>query len=101
MQTVGRTAIAAVCVHVELFLWLYTHTYFHFKVAFPRTALDSLIALGHIVSVLADLTREGDSGRMVGCSVLGGFNMFTLLASNLWYLVLAVDLMKAIRNPFR
>ena len=79
------------------------HTNTHRLLLVFRTVLDSLIALGHIVSALANLTDEGDEGeaKMVGCSVLGGFNMFTLLASNMWYLVLAMDLVKAIRNPFR
>ena len=79
------------------------HTNTHRLLLVFRTVLDSLIALGHIVSALANLTDEGCEGeaKMVGCSVLGGFNMFTLLASNMWYLVLAMDLVKAIRNPFR
>ena len=63
--------------------------------------LDSLIALGHIISGLADLTSESDPIRMTGCSVLGGLNTFMLTASSIWYLVLALDLVKAIRNPFR
>ena len=53
------------------------------------------------MSAVADLTREGDKAREYCCSALGGFYTFTLAASNLWYLILAVDLVKAIRNPFR
>ena len=90
-------AMFAVAIREVIFVAVYTQT--HSPVF--RTVLDSLIALGHIVSALANLTDEGDPGRMVGCSVLGGFNTFTLLASNMWYLVLAMDLVKAIRNPFR
>lgn len=66
-----------------------------------RTVLDFLIALGHIVAFIAHLQNRPDKARTYGCMALGAFNVFTLMASNMWYLVLAVDLVKAIRNPFR
>ena len=66
-----------------------------------RTVLDLLISVGHVVAIAADLKRQNDPAREYTCSVLGGFNTFTLMASNMWYLVLAVDLAKAIRNPFK
>lgn len=70
-----------------------------------RTVLDFLIALGHIVAFIARLQNGPDlrysDSRKYGCMALGAFNVFTLMASNMWYLVLAVDLVKAIRNPFR
>ena len=62
-----------------------------------------MIAVGHIVSSLGNLVDQTGSGtgRRDACSALGGFNVFMLVASNMWYLVLAVDLVKAIRNPFK
>lgn len=63
--------------------------------------LDLLIAIGHVVSALAGLTEHTGMSSRYGCVVLGGFNTFTLMASDMWYLILAVDLVKAIRNPFR
>ena len=63
--------------------------------------MDFLIAIAHIVSYGARLTDIDDDGRHYGCIVVGAFTAFALMASNLWYLVLAVDLLKAIRNPFR
>lgn len=60
-----------------------------------------MIALGHIIAALARIQNSLDEGKRYGCIALGAFNVFTLVASNMWYLVLAVDLVKAIRNPFR
>ena len=82
---------------------LHTHLTSHSLLVLhtPRTVLDLLIAVGHVVAISADLQRQDDPARKYTCSVLGGFNTFTLMASNLWYLVLAVDLAKAIRNPFK
>ena len=74
-----------------------SHTHTHT----PRPVLDLLISVGHVVAIAADLKRQNDPAREYTCSVLGGFNTFTLMASNMWYLVLAVDLAKAIRNPFK
>jgi len=63
--------------------------------------IDLLIAISHIASAGAHLTHIQDNHRKNGCIALGVFNEFALIASNLWYLILAVDLLKAIRNPFR
>lgn len=63
--------------------------------------IDLLIAIGHMTSAGAHLTHGQDYRRQDGCIALGVFNEFALIASNLWYLILAVDLLKAIRNPFR
>ena len=66
-----------------------------------RIVIDLLIAVGHIVSGTADLTEVTGEHSHCGCKALGLFNEFALTASNLWYLILAVDLLKALRNPFR
>ena len=64
--------------------------------------MDFVIALGHIVSGAAKLVNAGnDGGRRNACIVLGTINEFALMASDLWYIFLAVDLIRAIRNPFR
>ena len=59
--------------------------------------MDFIIAAGHMVA--------GPSGIVVNngvpCKVLGVVNEFALVASNLWYIFLAVDLIRAIRNPFK
>ena len=69
----------------------------------PRTIMDFLIAIGHIVSGAANLPGASDSdpGKQGACAALGAINQFALVASNLWYVFLAVDLIRAIRNPFR
>lgn len=59
--------------------------------------MDFIIALGHMVAGAFELALN--NGRP--CKVLGVINEFTLVASNLWYIFLAVDLIRAIRNPFK
>ena len=66
-----------------------------------RTAVDCLIAIGHILSFVFSLPESQTEGQVIGCAILGTFNEFALVSSNLWYAVLALDLIKAIRNPFR
>jgi len=66
-----------------------------------RTAVDCLIAIGHILSFVFSLPESRTEGQVIGCAILGTFNEFALVSSNLWYTVLALDLIKAIRNPFR
>ena len=64
--------------------------------------MDLVIAIGHIVSGAADLAgAETNDPRRTVCMALGVVNEFALVASNLWYVFLAVDLVRAIRNPFR
>ena len=63
--------------------------------------MDLLIAIGHVVSFIFRLPSATSYRIRVGCGILGVFNQFALVASNLWYVLLAVDLIKAIRNPFR
>ena len=58
--------------------------------------MDLVIAIGHIIAIAGFAMNNGPE-----CSVLGAVNEFALVASNLWYVFLAVDLIKAIRNPFR
>lgn len=60
-----------------------------------RTSIDLLIALGHIVSFLAHFFDH-----VAACQVLGVYFEFLFFSANLWYGVLAYDLIKAIRNPF-
>lgn len=67
------------------------------KIFIYRTSIDLLIAVSHIISTAANLT---DPAHHVGCGIIGVLNEFLLFASNLWYAVLAWDLIKAIRNPF-
>ena len=57
--------------------------------------------MGHITSVISNVSKAEDDGALVGCKVIGVINEVALIASNLWYVMLAVDLIKAIRNPFR
>ena len=66
-----------------------------------RTLMDLLIALGHIVSGIFHLAEIKTVADVWGCGIIGSLNEVALVASNLWYVVLAVDLIKAIRNPFR
>lgn len=72
------------------------------KIFLNRTIMDFLIAIGHIVSGAANLPGASDSdpGKQGACAALGAINQFALVASNLWYVFLAVDLIRAIRNPF-
>ncbi len=67
-----------------------------------RTLMDLVIAIGHIVAGFAGLAQK-DNDCVQGnlCKLLGVINEFALMASNLWYVVIAVDLIRAIRNPFR
>lgn len=64
--------------------------------------MDFVIAVGHILAGVAHLAgSDPDEPRGKACMVLGVVNQFALVASNLWYVFLAVDLIRAIRNPFR
>ena len=63
--------------------------------------MDFVIALGHIAAMIFSLSKAKCDGTLTGCRVIGVINEIALLASNLWYVMLAVDLLKAIRNPFR
>ena len=63
--------------------------------------MDLVIALGHIIAMLFGLSKAESSSSLIGCRVLGIVNEIALVASNLWYVMLALDLYKAIRNPFR
>ena len=60
-----------------------------------------VIALGHITAVPFGLPQAETRSTLIGCRVLGVINEVALVASNLWYVMLALDLYKAIRNPFR
>ena len=66
-----------------------------------RTLMDLLIAVTHIVSWIGKLSEAECNATRDGCRVIGIINQFALLASSFWYVILAVDLIKAIRNPFR
>lgn len=63
--------------------------------------MDMLIAVTHIVSWIGQLSEAECNATRNGCQALGIINEFALVASSLWYVILAVDLIKAIRNPFR
>ncbi len=63
--------------------------------------MDLVIAMGHIIAMPFGLSRAETSAALTGCRVLGVVNEVALVASNLWYVMLALDLYKAIRNPFR
>ncbi len=63
--------------------------------------MDLLIALGHIVAGIHPLAGSTGMYEQSACRVLGVLNEFALIASNLWYIFLAVDLLRAIRNPFQ
>ena len=63
--------------------------------------MDLVIALGHIVTLIFHLSKAETKGTLAGCRALGVINEVALVASNLWYVMLAMDLVKAIRNPFR
>ena len=63
--------------------------------------MDFFIALGHIVAMVFSLPPSKSEHTLNGCKVLGVVNEIALVASNLWYVMLALDLLKAIRNPFR
>ena len=63
--------------------------------------MDLVIALGHIAAVIFQLSEAKSDQTLIGCKVIGVINEVALVASNLWYVMLALDLFKAIRNPFR
>lgn len=63
--------------------------------------MDFLIALGHIIVAIFHLSEAKSDRTLIGCKVVGVINEVALVASNLWYVMLALDLFKAIRNPFR
>lgn len=66
-----------------------------------RTLMDLVIALGHIVAMIFHLSEAESFHTLIGCKVIGVINEMALVASSFWYVMLAVDLIKAIRNPFR
>ena len=66
-----------------------------------RTLADFVIALGHIITVIFHLSKAKSTETLNGCKAIGVINEIALIASNMWYVMLAVDLLKAIRNPFR
>ena len=63
--------------------------------------MDLLIAVGHIVATIFHLSEAECDRTLVGCQVIGVISEIALVASNVWYVMLALDLIKAIRNPFR
>ena len=63
--------------------------------------MDFFIALGHIVTMMFGLSVSESEQTLNGCRILGVINEVALVASNMWYVMLALDLLKAIRNPFR
>ena len=63
--------------------------------------MDLMIAVTHIVTTFAHLSEAECKATRIGCQVIGIINEFALVASSFWYVILAVDLIKAIRNPFR
>ena len=63
--------------------------------------MDLVIALGHIVAMIFHLSEAESFCTLIGCKVIGVINEMALVASSFWYVMLAVDLIKAIRNPFR
>lgn len=67
----------------------------HSYVLSYRTVLDSCIAVGHIISFPLHFLHYA-----VACQILGSVFEFLFVSANLWYGVLAYDLIKAIRNPF-
>ena len=63
--------------------------------------MNLVIALGHIIAVIFHLSKAKSDNTLIGCKVVGVINEIALIASNLWYMMLTLDLFKAIRNPFR
>lgn len=63
--------------------------------------MDFVIAMGHIIAGIFTLAQSDTYVKKGACAALGTVNELSLMASNLWYVVLAVDLIRAIRNPFR
>ena len=63
--------------------------------------MDFVIALGHIFTMILHLSKAKCDEALIGCKVIGVINEIALIASNMWFMMLAVDLFKAIRNPFR
>ena len=63
--------------------------------------MDFVIALGHIFAMILHLSKAKCNEALIGCKVIGVINEIALIASNMWFVMLAVDLLKAIRNPFR
>jgi len=74
---------------------------FYIAMCIHRTLMDFVIALSHIISASLKLTEAQTPELLVGCYALGCINQMALFASNLWFLLLSVDLIQAIRNPFR
>ena len=63
--------------------------------------MDLVIAVSHIVAGIHPLAGSPDFAEEGACKALGVLNEFALIASNIWYIFLAVDLLRAIRNPFQ
>lgn len=63
--------------------------------------MDMVIAIGHIASGIFGLAEAKTEPLLRGCETVAVINQFALFASNLWFVILAVDLVKAIMNPFR
>lgn len=68
--------------------------------------MDFVIAVGHIIVMIFHfsikiMNTSNLDGALTGCKVIGVINEIALVASNMWYMMLTVDLLKAIRNPFR
>lgn len=63
--------------------------------------MDLVIGLGHIIAAIFQLSEAENDGTYKGCQAIGVISEVALIASTLWYVMLALDLIKAIRNPFR
>ena len=63
--------------------------------------MDLVISVGHIFAAIFQLSEAENDRTLIGCKVFGVINEVALIASSLWYVMLALDLIKAIRNPFR
>ncbi len=63
--------------------------------------MDFIVAMGHIFAGIFRLAESQDESTLRGCETVGVINQVALFASNLSFVILAIDLLKAIQNPFR
>ncbi len=63
--------------------------------------MDLIVAIGHIVAGIFHLAESQNEYTLRGCETIAIINQVALFASNLWFVILAIDLLKAIQNPFR
>ena len=94
----GSLFSALFCLWILLCFWLFPKRRRHpTELLIYRVACDLLISINHIWSYNSRATFDTVG---VDCTWVSIFNQFAYFASDVWYLMLSVDLLITIKNPF-